>query len=85
VCALALVHLPEVDRAIAELARVVRPGGRVIVSGVHPFLVLVGWQAQFRTESGGAGFIRLHPHLPSAYCAACAAAALRVRPVSSRC
>jgi SAM-dependent methyltransferase len=79
VCALALVHLPEVDRAIAELARVVRPGGRVIISDVHPFLVLLGWQAQFRAAGGGTGFMRLHPHLPSAYCQACAAAGLRVR------
>jgi SAM-dependent methyltransferase len=78
VCALALVHLPEVGRAVAELARVVRPGGRVILSDVHPFLVLLGWQAQFRTASG-AGFMRLHPHLPSEYCRAIAAAGLRVR------
>src|SRR5918996_1249259 len=80
VCALALVHLPEVGRAIAELARVVRPGGRVIISDVHPFLVLLGWQAQFRTAVGGTGFMRLHPHLPSGYCEAFAAAGLRVRP-----
>jgi SAM-dependent methyltransferase len=79
VCALAMVHLPEVDKAVAELARVVRPGGRVIISDVHPFIVLLGWQAQFRTASGGAGFMRLHPHLPSAYCQAAAAAGLRVR------
>jgi len=79
VCALALVHLPEIGRAVAELARVVRPGGRVIVSDVHPFLVLLGWQAQFRTASGGAGFMRLHAHLPSAYCQAFAAVGLRVR------
>src|SRR5262249_20529929 len=36
VCALALVHLPQVDGAIREFARVVRPGGRVIISDVHP-------------------------------------------------
>ncbi|MGH6899760.1 MAG: class I SAM-dependent methyltransferase [Geminicoccaceae bacterium] len=79
VCALALVHLPEVGRAMAELARVVRPGGRVMISDVHSFLVLLGWQAQFRTASGGAGFMRLHPHLPSEYCQAFVAAGLRVR------
>jgi SAM-dependent methyltransferase len=78
VCALALVHLPELDRAVAELARVVRPGGRVIISDVHPFVVHLGWQAQFRTAAGGTGFMRLHPHLPSDYCRACAAAGLRV-------
>jgi SAM-dependent methyltransferase len=79
VCALALVHLPEVGQAIAELARVVRPGGRVIISDVHPFLVLLGWQAQFRTAAGASGFMRLHPHLPSDYCRGCAAAGLQVR------
>ena len=79
VCALALVHLPEVGHAIAELARVVRPGGRVIISDVHPFVVLLGWQAQFRTAGGATGFMRLHPHLASDYCQACAAAGLRVR------
>jgi SAM-dependent methyltransferase len=79
VCALALVHLPEIGKAVAELARAVRPGGRVIISDVHPFLVLLGWQAQFRTASGGTGFMRLHAHLPSDYCGAFAAAGLRVR------
>jgi SAM-dependent methyltransferase len=79
VCALAMVHLPEVGKAVAELARVVRPGGRVIISDVHPFIVLLGWQAQFRTAGGGTGFMRLHPHLPSDYCQAFAAAGLRVR------
>jgi SAM-dependent methyltransferase len=78
ICTLALVHLPELSRAVAELARVVRPGGRVIISDVHPFLVLIGWQAQFRTGCGGAGFMRLHAHLPSDYCRACAEAGLRV-------
>ncbi|HYB41898.1 MAG TPA: class I SAM-dependent methyltransferase [Candidatus Methylomirabilis sp.] len=79
VCALALVHLPEVDEAVRELARVVRPAGRVMISDVHPFLILLGWQAQFRGASGDPGFMRIHPHLPSEYCQAFAAAGLRVR------
>jgi ubiquinone/menaquinone biosynthesis C-methylase UbiE len=77
-CALALVHLPDLRPALAELARVVRPGGRVVVSDVHPFLAALGWQAQFRTAAGGAGFIRLHQHLPSSYAQAAAAAGLAV-------
>jgi len=79
VCALALVHLPELDKAVAELARVVRPGGRVIISDVHPFLLLLGWQAQFHLVDGGAGFMRLHTHLLSAYSKAFADAGLRIR------
>jgi len=66
VCGLALVHVPDLDGALGELARVVRPGGRVLVSDVHPFLVLLGWQAQFPAP-GGRGFMRLHAHMPSAY------------------
>jgi SAM-dependent methyltransferase len=79
VCALAMVHLTEVGRAVAELARVVRPGGRVIISDVHPFLVLLGWQAQFRAANGAGGFMRLHPHLLSEYWQAFAADGLGVR------
>jgi SAM-dependent methyltransferase len=77
VCALALVHLPELGGAMAEFARVLRPGGRVIVSDVHPFLIMLGWQAQFRTEGGG-GFIRLNPHLLSDYSQNASAAGLRI-------
>jgi hypothetical protein len=74
-----MVHLPEVSDAARELARVVRPGGRVMVSDVHPFVILLGWQAQFRTASGQAGFMHVHPHLASDYWQAFSAAGLRVR------
>jgi ubiquinone/menaquinone biosynthesis C-methylase UbiE len=42
---LALVYVPDLRPALAELARVVRPGRRVVISDVHPFLVALGWQA----------------------------------------
>ena len=32
VCALALTHVPEMERALAEFARVLRPGGHLVVS-----------------------------------------------------
>jgi SAM-dependent methyltransferase len=77
VCALALVHVADVRPAIAELARVVRPGGRIVISDVHPVLVMLGWQAQFPTTDGR-GFLRLHPHLVSDYVAGALAAGLAV-------
>ena len=78
VCALALVHVEDLDRAMAELARVLRPGGRLIISDVHPFLVMLGWQAQF-TAGADRAFMRLHAHLPSAYCRAATQAGLVIR------
>ena len=82
VCALALVHLPSVAPAMSEFARVLRPGGRLIVSDVHPFLVLVGWQAQFPGAGGGRGFMRLHHHAHSEYLTAATAAGFSFRSLA---
>lgn len=82
VCGLALVHLPRLDKVMAEFARVLRPGGRLIISDVHPMPILVGWQAQFRGADGEAAFIRLFPHLLSEYATMAMAAGLRVTACS---
>lgn len=79
VCALALVHVEDLDAAMSELARVLRPGGRLIISDVHPFLVSLGWQAQFPTGDDGRGFMRLHRHHLSEYVAAALRCGLVVR------
>ena len=65
VCALALSHVANINEPIAELARVVRPGGRLVVSDFHPFMVLLGGQAGFRTTDGTPNFVASHAHLPS--------------------
>jgi ubiquinone/menaquinone biosynthesis C-methylase UbiE len=49
VCGLALTHLDDPAPAIAEVARVVRPGGRVFISDAHPTLVLLGAKRFSRT------------------------------------
>lgn len=69
VCALALTHLPDPSGAIAELARVVRPGGTIVLSDAHPAFVLLLGQALFPSGDGFA-FVRNHVHLHGTYLAA---------------
>ena len=79
VCALALTHCARLEPPLAELARVVRPGGTVIVSDMHPFHSALGFTGFFVAADGTAGAVRSHFHLHGDYLAACAAAALTVR------
>ena len=67
VCALALTHSPNVSGPISELTRVLRPGGRLVISDVHPFDVVLSVQGGFRRKSGGRGFVRNYVHLTSDY------------------
>ena len=78
VCGLALAHLPSLDSGMAELARVLASGGQLIVSVLHPFQGLLGWNAPFSGSDGSRGFVREHPHMHSDYLAALDACSLRV-------
>jgi malonyl-CoA O-methyltransferase len=51
VCGLALGDLAELELALTEIAHVLRPGGRVIYSVVHPAGEAAGWSRTF--ESNG--------------------------------
>lgn len=78
VCALSLTHCVDLEPSIRELARVVRPGGHVTISDVHPFPVHLGAHASYRRELGTGGYIQNHVHLHSDYLAAFRAAGLEV-------
>jgi SAM-dependent methyltransferase len=78
-CGLALAHLPQLGPPIAELARAVRPGGRVILSDIHPFAVVLGGQALYRGADASWGFVRNFQHRHADYLDAFASAGLRVR------
>ena len=58
VCALALEHVPRLDPVLAEFARVLRPGGDLVISDVHHELVTRG---SVMTARGPAGEPRIAP------------------------
>jgi malonyl-CoA O-methyltransferase len=49
-CALSLGHMTPMESAVTELARVVRPGGFLIVSDFHPGALQHGWKRTFRSN-----------------------------------
>jgi len=75
ICGLALGDVAELELALAEIARVLRPGGRAIYSVVHPAGENAGWSRTF--ESGGRQWaIDGHWHSLVRHRHACAAAGL---------
>jgi SAM-dependent methyltransferase len=79
VCSLALDHAPGLLGPIRELARVVRPGGRLVISDVHPVLSALGVAAFFQAADGSSGFVRNHRHVHGEYLDAFAEVGLEVR------
>jgi SAM-dependent methyltransferase len=47
-CSFALGYIRSFGRAVSELARIVRPGGTVIVSELHHLSIAAGWTRSFR-------------------------------------
>jgi len=50
VCGLALGDVAELELALIEIARVLRPGGRVVYSVVHPAGEAAGWSRTFESD-----------------------------------
>lgn len=65
--ALAVCHATDLAVVFAEFARVLKPGGRVIVSDPHPTFGLLGGQAFFQGEGFDLPFVRNHAHPLSDY------------------
>ncbi len=53
VSGLVLEHLRELDGFFAEARRVLKPGGRAVVSAMHPAMCLRGSQARFTDPASG--------------------------------
>lgn len=52
-CALVLEHISDLDLLFSEFARVCRPDGRIVISAMHPAMMLRGIQARFTDPATG--------------------------------
>ncbi|NQV81027.1 MAG: methyltransferase domain-containing protein [Alphaproteobacteria bacterium] len=78
VCGLALTHVDDLSRGVAELARAVKPGGRIIITEVHPFNVMLGAQASFSMNGNAMGVIHNNEHTTGDYVRAFGQAGLTI-------
>ena len=67
VCSLGLAHCSDLRRPLRELGRVVRCGGAVILSDLHPFAIMLGGHAYYPRSRIETGFVRNYMHLPSEF------------------
>ena len=79
-CALALTHVTDLRPVMAEFARVLRPGGQVVLSDIHPFATMTGGIAGFPEDdiTQGIPFVANLTHPVSAYVTAFLAAGLSI-------
>ena len=52
-CALVLDHISDLSSLFREMRRVCRPSGRVVITAMHPAMMLRGVQARFRDPQSG--------------------------------
>ena len=78
-CGLALTHVPSLDPVLAEFARVLRPGGHVVIADMHPERVLRGAVPPLRDAEGNPVRVPAHRHLVGDYVRAALAAGFQVR------
>ncbi len=77
ICSFALGYLASPHQAIAEMARISRQGGRIVVTDLHPRALVAGWTRSFRSDDQ---FYEIdhHPHSIAVWEAAAQSAGLNL-------
>jgi ubiquinone/menaquinone biosynthesis C-methylase UbiE len=70
VCAIALVHFADIEGPFSEFARVLRPGGHLVVSDQRGLIGDIGLPVLDDGPDGEPGYIPVYPRLASDYLAA---------------
>jgi malonyl-CoA O-methyltransferase len=84
-CFLVIEHIRDLDRFFAELRRLCRPDGRVLLSAMHPAMFLKGTQAGFTDPASGRKVCpESHPQQISDYLMAATRAGLSLDAMSER-
>jgi SAM-dependent methyltransferase len=78
VSGLALSHVPRLDPVMAEFARVLRPGGHLVISDAHHELIFRGSVVVARGPAGEPGLVATYPHTPGDYLRAALPAGFQV-------
>lgn len=81
VCGLAIGDVPDLTLVVAEFARVLRPGGCVVYSDLHPRGARAGWARTFEDAAGDGWTVRQHIHDLSDHAHACRSAGLVIDAV----
>jgi SAM-dependent methyltransferase len=79
VCAIALVHLPDITCPFGEFARVLRPGGHLVVSDQCGLIADIGLPVLDVGPDGELGYFPTYARLPSEYVSAALPLGFQVR------
>jgi SAM-dependent methyltransferase len=79
VCGLALAHVPALEPVMAEFARVLRPGGHLVISDTHHKLIFRGSIVKALGPTGEPGLVATYRHTAGDFLRAALPAGLQVR------
>lgn len=78
ICALVFAHLHNIDETLSEFARVVRSGGKIIISDINPWVVALGAHAEFKHKEGEWSYVANNIYWHSTYIQAFSKAGLSI-------